>query len=76
MKDSDRPYFMRTAICPLPRTPAGRRNRRRGQTLVEYTLILAVITVVMISVMSLLGSRIVVVFSAMTAILDTAQNSH
>jgi Flp pilus assembly pilin Flp len=52
------------------------RSRRKGQTLVEYSLILAVITVVMIAVMSLLGARIVVVFSAITNLLDTAQSSH
>ena len=53
-----------------------KRGRRNGQTLVEYSLVLAVITVVMVSVMSLLGARIVVVFSAITTLLDTAQASH
>jgi len=52
------------------------RSRRSGQTLVEYSLILAVLTVVMVAVMSLLGARIVVVFSAITTLLDTAQSSH
>jgi Flp pilus assembly pilin Flp len=63
-----------------PATPVATRrarpSRRRGQTLVEYALVLAVLTVVMVAVMSLLGSRIVVVFSDITAILDTAQSSH
>jgi Flp pilus assembly pilin Flp len=53
-----------------------RESRKEGQTLVEYSLILAIITVVMISVMSLLGAKIVVVFSAITNLLDTAQGSH
>jgi len=52
------------------------RFGKKGQTLVEYSLILAVITVVMVSVMSLLGARIVVIFSAITTLLDTAQSSH
>ena len=50
--------------------------RRNGQTLVEYSLILALISIVMVAVMSLLGSRIIVVFSAISNLLDTAQSSH
>ncbi len=53
-----------------------RPARKRGQTLVEYALVLAVLTVVMIACMRLLGARIVVVFSDITAVLDTAQSSH
>ncbi len=53
-----------------------RASRRRGQTLVEYALVLAVLTVVMVACMKLLGSRIVVIFSDITAVLDTAQSSH
>ena len=52
------------------------RAARRGQTLVEYALVLAVLTVVMVACMKLLGARIVVVFSDITDILDTAQSSH
>ena len=48
----------------------------RGQTMAEYALILAVLTVVMIFCMRLLGARIVVIFSDIAAILDTAQSSH
>ncbi len=48
-------------------------RRRNGQTLVEYTLILAVLTVVMVAVFSLLSKQIIVVFSSITNILDTAQ---
>jgi Flp pilus assembly pilin Flp len=53
-----------------------RLGRKEGQTLLEYTIILAVLTVVMISVMTLLGNRIVVIFSDITNLLDTAQSSH
>jgi Flp pilus assembly pilin Flp len=49
---------------------------RKAQTLVEYSLVLAIITIVMIAVMSLLGARIVVIFSAVANLLDTAQSSH
>ena len=50
---------------------SSRLSRREGQTLVEYSLILAVLTIVMVACFSLLGSRIVVIFSGITGILDT-----
>jgi Flp pilus assembly pilin Flp len=52
---------------------AARCRRRQGQTLVEYALVLAVLTVVLVAVFSLLSAKIIVVFSAITNILDTAQ---
>ncbi len=61
-----------TFLAPLVR----RGFRKKGQTLVEYALILAIITIVMVAVMSLLGSRLVVIFSTITSLLDTAQGSH
>ncbi len=67
---------MRTVIEPFLASLARRMTGRKGQTLVEYALILAVLTIVMILVMSLLGARIVVVFSAIENLLDTAQSSH
>ncbi len=53
-----------------------RFSRKEGQTLVEYSLVLAVLTVAMVACFTLLGNKIVVVFSAITNILDTAQSSH
>ena len=50
--------------------------RRKGQTLVEYALILAVISGIAIGVFALLGSRIEIIFSDITTLLDTAQTSH
>jgi Flp pilus assembly pilin Flp len=67
---------MRTVIEPFLASLSRRVTGRKGQTLVEYALILAVLTIVMILVMSLLGARIVVVFSAIENLLDTAQSSH
>jgi Flp pilus assembly pilin Flp len=67
---------MRTVPEPFLVLPARRGARKKGQTLVEYALILAVLTIVMVAVFSLLGARIVVVFSAITNLLDTAQSSH
>jgi Flp pilus assembly pilin Flp len=67
---------MRTVIEPFLVSLARRGSRKKGQTLVEYALILAVLTIVMVAVFSLLGARIVVIFSAITNLLDTAQSSH
>jgi Flp pilus assembly pilin Flp len=67
---------MRTVIEPLLMSTWARLSRRKGQTLVEYSLILAIISIVMITVMSLLGARIVVIFSEIVNLLDTAQGSH
>jgi Flp pilus assembly pilin Flp len=52
------------------------RQSRRGQTLVEYTLILAVIVIVCIGVLTALGNKVIYVFSTIESLLDTAQASH
>jgi Flp pilus assembly pilin Flp len=64
---------MTSAVQPLFRFLSARLAARKGQTLVEYALVLAVITIVLVTVFSLLSARIIVVFSAITTILDTAQ---
>jgi Flp pilus assembly pilin Flp len=67
---------MRTVIEAFLAALARHTSGRKGQTLVEYALILAVISIVLIAVFSLLSSRLVVIFSAITNLLDTAQSSH
>ena len=67
---------MRTVLELFPVSIGELRSRKKGQTLVEYALILAVLTIVLILVFSFLGARIVVIFSAITNLLDTAQSSH
>jgi len=52
------------------------RQRKRGQTLVEYALILAFISVVAISVLVRLGATIKSVFSTVTNQLAVAGSSH
>jgi Flp pilus assembly pilin Flp len=52
------------------------RKYKRGQTLVEYALILAFISVVAISVLIRLGSTVKSVFSTITSQLDVAGSSH
>lgn len=64
-------------IKSLIRTIRSRRAKpRKGQTLVEYALILAIISVVAIGVFAQLGQQITVIFSGINSILDTVQASH
>jgi Flp pilus assembly pilin Flp len=67
---------MTAVMKPFLASAAARLYRRKGQTLVEYVLVLAVITVVLVAVFSLLSARLIVIFSAITNLLDTAQGSH
>ena len=52
------------------------RKSKRGQTLVEYALILAFIAVVAISVLINLGDTIRSTFSKINSQLQVAQSSH
>ena len=45
---------------------------KKGQTLVEYGLILALVSIVVISVLTLLGNRMKIVFNTITSTLSTA----
>jgi Flp pilus assembly pilin Flp len=49
---------------------------RRGQTLVEYALILAIISVVAIGVMINLGKQVTGVYSTVNSVIASAQASH
>ena len=53
-----------------------RRQSRRGQTLVEYALLLAFISVVAISVLINLGNTIKAVFSKVNSQLAAANTGH
>jgi Flp pilus assembly pilin Flp len=53
-----------------------KRASRRGQTLVEYALILAIISVVAVSVLITLGKSISGVYSMVTSVVASAQASH
>ena len=62
-------------------TPSAKAARRRmmskkGQTLVEYALILAFISVVAISVLIRLGNEVKVIFTTITSQLAIAGSSH
>jgi len=53
-----------------------RMKSKKGQTLVEYALILAFISVVAISVLLTLGKQVTGVFSTITSQLAVASSSH
>jgi Flp pilus assembly pilin Flp len=67
---------MRTVVESCLARLFRRASCRKGQTLVEYALVLTVITIVLVAVFSLLSARLIVIFSAITTLLDTAQGSH
>ena len=53
-----------------------RMKSKKGQTLVEYALILAFISVVAISVLIALGQKVTGVFSTISSQLAVASSSH
>ena len=53
-----------------------RMKSKKGQTLVEYALILAFISVVAISVLIALGNQVKGVFTTITSQLAVSQSSH
>ena len=53
-----------------------RMKSKKGQTLVEYALILAFISVVAISVLIALGCQVKRVFSTITTQMSAANSSH
>jgi Flp pilus assembly pilin Flp len=61
---------------PFTRKTNSARRKKRGQTLVEYALILAFISVVAISVLINLGNTIRSTFSKINSQLEVAQSSH
>jgi Flp pilus assembly pilin Flp len=61
----------------LMKTSSSFRNRnRKGQTLVEYALILAFISVVAISVLIRLGAEVKSIFTTISSQLEYAGSSH
>ncbi len=63
-------------IITSAKTALRRLKSKKGQTLVEYALILAFISVVAISVLIALGSQIKGVFTTISSQLAYAGSSH
>ena len=55
---------------------ARRRMHREGQTMVEYALILAIISVVAVGAMISLGQGVKGVYSTITSVVASAAASH
>jgi Flp pilus assembly pilin Flp len=53
-----------------------RREQRRGQTLVEYALIIAFIAIVAVSVLYWQGQSTASIFNSMSSALATSPASH
>jgi Flp pilus assembly pilin Flp len=76
-------YFIRMKyvekVLKIHPTLASRRGQptsRRGQTLVEYALILAIISVVAIGVLINLGNQTKGIYSTINSVVASAQASH
>ena len=67
---------MISKLLKRAKTALRRMKSKQGQTLVEYALILAFISVVAISVLVALGAQIQSVFTTITSQLSAAQSSH
>ena len=63
-------------IITSAKTTLRRMKSKKGQTLVEYALILAFISVVAISVLITLGNQVKGVFTTITSQLAIAGSSH
>ncbi len=71
---------MRNAVKATLRSTFKRRRQsrtgRQGQTLVEYALILAIVSVVAVGVIYNLGQKVGAVYSTITSVVASAQSSH
>ena len=67
---------MTTLIHPLRAFFRLRRSGKKGQTLVEYALIICMMSILAIAIYTLLNGQIERVFSAVANNLDTSQASH
>ena len=56
--------------------PSRQKRNKKGQTLVEYALILAFISLVAISVLIRLGTQIKIIFTTINSQLAVAGSSH
>jgi len=67
---------MQALVTPLLARIRAARASKRGQTLTEYALVTAVLSVVAVAMYGLLDTQIAKIFSGLANILDTAQASH
>jgi Flp pilus assembly pilin Flp len=72
MENADEETIAHFEVAPQIQRP----RSRQGQTLVEYALILAIISLVAVGVMVNLGQKVGGVYSAITSDVASAQASH
>jgi Flp pilus assembly pilin Flp len=65
-----------TLFDPMPTTGSRRCSNRRGQTLVEYALILAFISVVAVGVLISMTKQVNILYSTIGSAISTSQASH
>ena len=65
-----------TFVVRILSSQSQRRSQRRGQTLVEYALILAIISVVAIGVLINMGQQVRGIYSNIDSVVAGAQASH
>jgi len=59
--------------APFRKASSGRHRNKRGQTLAEYALILALISVVAISVLSAMGTQVNLTYSTVNNQMTVAK---
>ena len=67
---------MTTLLQPLRAFLRLRRSGKTGQTLVEYALIICMMSILAIAIYTLLNGQIERIFSVIANNLDTSQGSH
>jgi Flp pilus assembly pilin Flp len=60
----------------VPQAEPRHHGFRRGQTLVEYAMILAIISLVAVGIMINLSQKVGAVYSTITSVVASAQASH
>jgi Flp pilus assembly pilin Flp len=65
-----------TSFYAVQTPRSGRRRQRLGQTLVEYALILAIISVVTVGVIINLGRQVSGIYSGINSVVASAAASH
>jgi Flp pilus assembly pilin Flp len=68
--------MMKTFFQPAVARVRAARAGKKGQTLTEYALIMAILSIVAVAIYGLLDAQIASIFSGIANILDTAQSSH
>jgi Flp pilus assembly pilin Flp len=67
---------MKALLLPVLARVRASRSWKKGQTLAEYALIMAILSIVAVAVYGLLDTQIAKIFSGIANILDSAQSNN